>query len=198
MSKFLLTTLIILLGFFQFSFTYKLAQSEKIPPGTIYVKSLGYYIDKTCVYVIDWKEFYWHTKKYSGDSLASLLLPDSNIIKLYYKTNIFDLNTSKHDHKPIIGVTVQQIEKYVNFRTNAVRNLKKFKGVNVSYCTLDSLSYDYLKKSKRFNFNQSLVSSKIQEIYVDSGLMFIEGKVVTDKPIKSDFVYGFRCIAKIN
>lgn len=190
-------TLIILLGFFQYSFTKKLALSEKIPPGTVYVKSLGYYIDKTCVSVIDWKEFYWYTKKFSGDSLATLLLPDSNITKLYYESNIFDLKTSKHEHKPIIGVTLQQIGKYINFRTNAVRNLKKFRGINVSYCALDSLSHDYLKKGKGFNFNLSKVSSKMQEIYINSGHIYIDGKVVSDSPIKSNIVYGFRCIAKI-
>lgn len=197
MSKFLLMTLIILLGFFHYSFTEKLTLSEKIPPGTVYVKSLGYYIDKTCVSVIDWKEFYWYTKKFSGDSLATLLLPDSNIIKLFYESDIFNLNTSIQEHKPIIGVTQQQIEKYINFRTNVVRNIKKFRGINVSYCALDSLSYDYLKKSKGFNFNLSKESSKMQEIYINRGLLYIDGKVVNNTPIKSNVIFGFRCIAKI-
>jgi hypothetical protein len=198
MLKYSLTILIILLGLSQFSLTNRSSKPRKIPPGTEFVKHLGYYVDKKVVSIIDWREFYWYTKHNFGDSSALFCLPDTNAIKVYYGRNIYYSENETDKKLPIVGVTPDQIEKYSEFRTEAVRQLKGFIGSNITYYPLDSTTYTYLKiADKRKNIIN--ISSKVPEIiYYNKVQNISTNNEIQPYKSNSNPVFGFRCIAKFN
>jgi hypothetical protein len=196
MLRYSLATLIILLVAFQFSLTSISKKPNKTPPGTQHVKPLGYYVDKDEMSIFGWREFYWYTKNLKGDSMASLCLPDTHAIKAHYGSNIYESRDPKEREFPIVGVTPAQIQKYCEFRTEAVRQVKRFISTTVTYYPVDSATYAYFKANNKTKGIKN-ISSNIPEIIFQNGKHKIVDKENNLINIEDHTtVYGFRCIAK--
>ncbi|MCO6495885.1 MAG: hypothetical protein J5I91_09430 [Bacteroidetes bacterium] len=186
--------MIIVLGFFKFDFAFNSNKNSKTPPGTHFIKEIGYYVDKNEITNFAWREFYWYTKNTQGDSMATLCLPDTNIIKSYYGKNTYNSLEEADKRLPIVGVTLEQINNYCKFRTEVVRQLKQYSGTNLSYYPIDSVTY---VNSTLKNNKISKIASKVPEVIFYNN----EYKVATtDNGLQSyknyNSVFGFRCIAK--
>jgi hypothetical protein len=196
MLKYLLTTLIILLGTFQFSLTNVSEKARKAPPGTKYIKTLGYYVDKSEMTIFDWREFNWYTKNFKGDSMASLCFPDTHVIKAHYGRNIYESKDPNERNYPIVGVTPAQIQKYCEFRTEAVRQVKRFISTTVTYYPIDSTTYAYLNATNKIKGIKN-ISSNVSEIIFQNGkhkIIVSENNMMNIEDHTT--AYGFRCIAK--
>ncbi len=187
-------SLIIFVGILLTSLTNK-SRNSRTPPGTKYIKMLGYYVDKKELSIEDWREFYWYTKNKEGDSAAKFCLPDTSAITRYYGRSVYNSINKKDVNLPIVGVSISQIEQYCKFRSEAVRIGDKFKNSTVTYYPLDSAMFNFLSSS---NTKKGIkkISSKVAEIISYNGVYKVteRGVLVDYKDYKKG--YGFRCIAK--
>lgn len=165
------------------------------PPGTKYIKQLGYYVDEKELSIEDWREFYFYTKNKVGDSAAKLCLPDTAAITRYYGRSVYYSTNKKDKNLPIVGVTISQIEQYCKFRSEAVRIGDKFKNTTVTYYPLDSDMFKFLGGSSNIKGIEK-VSSKVAEIVSYNGVYKVTEKGGLTNYLDFKNLCGFRCIAK--
>lgn len=196
MFKFILTILIILLGFSRINPSTPNVKKEKTPFGTKYVKTLGYYVDKHAITMRSWREYYYDILNHKGDSAATLCLPDTNIISARYGSNVFKSNS--HKDSAVVGLSIAQIKKFCQWRTEIVKQTKKLAGTTVSYHLLDSAMYVHLVSIGKIK-GISIPSPALPEI-IQFGQVY---KVLMNKENSFNYgdykgAFGFRCIAKYN
>jgi hypothetical protein len=187
-------TLMILVGILFTSLTNK-NKKRLTPPGTKYIKQLGYYVDKKELSIEDWREFYFYTKNKVGDSAAKLCLPDTAAITRYYGRSVYYSTNKKDENLPIVGVTISQIEQYCKFRSEAVRTGDKFKNTTVTYYPLDSAMFMFLSVSSTKKGIEK-VSSKVAEAITYNGVYKVTENGVLTNYLDFKNHHGFRCIAK--
>jgi hypothetical protein len=177
-------TLYLLIGQIAFSF-----KSAFRPPGTFFVKELGYFVDQQVVEMVDWKECYFFVKNHFGEDSAKFFLPDTQVIIAHYGRNIYPSTNSKDENSPIVGVSFQQIEAYCKFRTTAVNMHPSLKNKKVVYKLLDIDTENFLKQRNL---------KKIRELHQEiTEVIKINGEIPIYKLPKNQLIqaFGFRCIA---
>jgi len=203
MKKSILFAMTIILAIFQLSLNTTSSKKEKAPPGTVYIKETKHYVDKDVVTVSGWKEFYWHTKKEYGDSVAALYMPDSNSMISYYGKNIMAQYSFKEakefNNLPIVGVSPTQIEQFCVFRSKMVSQLKEYEGLNITYHPIDSVISSRILRIAEISGLKN-ISSKIPELvnYYDFSSKGEKWQVLVNKDSlinhsKFKEPYGFRC-----
>lgn len=196
-----------------FGFSGQIEKKRMTPPGTKFVKELGYYVDKQEMTVISWREFIGFTKKNEGAEIAQQYLPDTNVIIKHYGKNVYsNSRESHHNSLPIIGVTPEQIEKYCEFRTKAVN--MKFGG-NVKFSILDMATKEYLKDFVHQKENASSTFLPVDKSTKSKGFYGLFDNapeiILADNQYKimyyrdslidytaANLNFSFRCIAKCN
>ncbi len=185
------------------------------PPGTIKIGKGDFYIDKTEVTNIAWKEFLYFQKNKFGEKSKEYInnFPDTVIwAKAYKGVNFFKTN-SKYDKFPIVGITKAQAESYCKFRSEAVSQIysrkviyslpsksdyKKVIDEKNSLFVHGVKDYKKIKKNKIYG-----LCDNVSEILSDENLAFggdinknDEKCTVVEFQFQNQYT-GFRCTATI-
>ena len=114
-----------------FSFYFPNISLKYKPPGTLKLKELHFFVDKTEITNSDWGEYIYYLKKKYGINSKEYknALPDSSVWFSIYSGNLNSLSLNcKYQNYPVVGISYQQAIQYCKWRSKMVNlKYKKYK-----------------------------------------------------------------------
>ena len=192
MKNIVLLTVILIFGT---TISFKSKDKMMSPPGTIKVKA-NFFVDKTEIRNIDWREYMYWSKQFFGEKSNKFLstIPDTTI----WKNEILERNQKQYlrhsafrDY-PVVGVSYEQAVLYCKWRSDRVNEMEYIRKTGVPFSSIQDIQYEKIPKVYKYRLpteEEWINISNQKELIVQWDNIETEHKTYPIKNSKKKVIY---------